>query len=160
MLGLSSVFWPLHYGGLSFSTYFITMADCVILMWTNQNAAKMCVLIRKYLTRPLQKALGNYSFLPFVGFLTTFWLFTYFKVPETKNRTIEEITAQFRRDDDGRSSVQYQSLEPESDEAINSDQWSVCNFKAKVTLCTDVLNSAIHILLIDFQLGRTSTLFR
>ena len=74
------------------------------------------------MTRPLQKALGNYSFLPFVGFLTIFWLFTYFKVPETKNRTIEEITAQFRRDDDGRSSVQYQSLEPESDEAINSDQ--------------------------------------
>ena len=72
-------------------------------------------------TISLQKALGNYSFLPFVGFLTIFWLFTYFKVPETKNRTIEEITAQFRGDGES-PSVQYQSFEPESDEAINSDQ--------------------------------------
>ncbi len=59
-----------------------------------------------------QKGLGNYSFVPFVGFLTVFWLFTYFKVPETKNRTIEEITAQFR-DENSSSNVQYERLEAE-----------------------------------------------
>ena len=34
----------LHNGGLSFPTNIITMADCIVLVWTNQNAAKMSVL--------------------------------------------------------------------------------------------------------------------
>lgn len=37
----------------------------------------------------------SYAFLPFTVFLAIFWTFTYFKVPETKNRTFEEITALF-----------------------------------------------------------------
>jgi hypothetical protein len=41
----------------------------------------------------------RYSFLPFTVFLAIFWIFTYFKVPETKNRTFEEISALFRKDD-------------------------------------------------------------
>ena len=41
----------------------------------------------------------KYAFLPFTGFLAIFWIFTYFKVPETKNRTFEEIAALFRKDD-------------------------------------------------------------
>ncbi|RWS03998.1 glucose transporter type 1-like protein, partial [Dinothrombium tinctorium] len=41
----------------------------------------------------------NYSFLPFTAFLAIFWTFTYHKVPETKNRTFEEISALFRRDE-------------------------------------------------------------
>ena len=41
----------------------------------------------------------KYSFLPFTVFLAVFWIFTYFKVPETKNRTFEEIAALFRKDD-------------------------------------------------------------
>ncbi|KAL3180395.1 hypothetical protein MRX96_008958 [Rhipicephalus microplus] len=44
-------------------------------------------------------ALGNYTFLPFTVLLGFFWTFTYKKVPETKNRTFEEISALFRRDD-------------------------------------------------------------
>lgn len=43
----------------------------------------------------LQKAMESYAFLPFTVFLAIFWTFTYFKVPETKNRTFEEITALF-----------------------------------------------------------------
>jgi len=46
-----------------------------------------------------QNAIEKYSFLPFTVFLAIFWIFTYFKVPETKNRTFEEISALFRKDD-------------------------------------------------------------
>ncbi|KAI7684819.1 Glucose transporter type 1, partial [Sarcoptes scabiei] len=45
------------------------------------------------------KIMDKYAFLPFTGFLALFWIFTYFKVPETKNRTFEEISALFRKDD-------------------------------------------------------------
>jgi len=34
--------------------------------------------------------------LPFSVFLAIFWIFTYKKVPETKNKTFEEILALFR----------------------------------------------------------------
>lgn len=44
----------------------------------------------------LQTALENYTFLPFSVFLAIFWIFTYKKVPETKNKTFEEILALFR----------------------------------------------------------------
>ncbi|XP_062991800.1 solute carrier family 2, facilitated glucose transporter member 3-like [Elgaria multicarinata webbii] len=43
-----------------------------------------------------------YVFLIFVGFLIFFFLFTYFKVPETKGRTFEDISSGFeRRTEDG-----------------------------------------------------------
>ncbi|XP_062531122.1 glucose transporter type 1 isoform X2 [Bombyx mori] len=46
---------------------------------------------------PSMKAvLDNYTFLPFSVFLAIFWIFTYKKVPETKNKTFEEILALFR----------------------------------------------------------------
>ncbi|RZF47125.1 hypothetical protein LSTR_LSTR005203 [Laodelphax striatellus] len=44
----------------------------------------------------LQNSLENYTFLPFSVFLAIFWIFTYKKVPETKNKTFEEILALFR----------------------------------------------------------------
>lgn len=43
----------------------------------------------------LNNALAQYSFLVFTGFLTLFILFTWRFVPETKGRTVEEITASF-----------------------------------------------------------------
>ncbi|XP_054709972.1 solute carrier family 2, facilitated glucose transporter member 1-like [Uloborus diversus] len=45
---------------------------------------------------PLQNILGVYTFLIFTAFLCFFWLFTFKYVPETKNKSIEEITALFR----------------------------------------------------------------
>ncbi|KAJ8320057.1 hypothetical protein KUTeg_001644 [Tegillarca granosa] len=45
----------------------------------------------------LKKSIGPYSFLPFVGFLLVFLIFAFFKVPETKGKTIEEITAMFKK---------------------------------------------------------------
>ncbi|UYV74406.1 SLC2A4 [Cordylochernes scorpioides] len=45
----------------------------------------------------MQKALKGYSFLPFVVLLVIFILLTYRYLPETKNKTFEEISALFRR---------------------------------------------------------------
>lgn len=45
---------------------------------------------------PLTEVIGEYTFLIFTVLLATFWLFTYNRVPETKGRTVEEITAIFR----------------------------------------------------------------
>lgn len=50
------------------------------------------------LTFPLMKrALENYVFLPYTCFLALFWTFTYHRVPETKNRTFEEISSIFKQ---------------------------------------------------------------
>ncbi|KAG7309705.1 hypothetical protein JYU34_004198 [Plutella xylostella] len=46
---------------------------------------------------PLTDLLGNYVFLPYTVLLLLFFAFTYFKLPETKNRTIEEVTALFKK---------------------------------------------------------------
>ncbi|XP_061705205.1 glucose transporter type 1-like [Cydia pomonella] len=45
----------------------------------------------------MKDALGHYVFLPYTAFLILFYIFTYFKLPETKNRTIEEVTAFFKK---------------------------------------------------------------
>ncbi|XP_022238794.1 solute carrier family 2, facilitated glucose transporter member 1-like isoform X1 [Limulus polyphemus] len=46
---------------------------------------------------PLTTVMGDYTFLIFTVFLAIFWIFTYKRVPETKNKTIEEITSIFRQ---------------------------------------------------------------
>lgn len=45
----------------------------------------------------LQTILGGYVFVVFSVLLVFFWIFTYKKVPETKGKTIEEISATFRQ---------------------------------------------------------------
>ncbi|XKL59246.1 hypothetical protein PGB90_000262 [Kerria lacca] len=52
----------------------------------------------------MNAALDNYTFLPFSAMLAFFWIFTYQKVPETKNKTFEEISAVFRQN--GRDNFQ------------------------------------------------------
>jgi SP family facilitated glucose transporter-like MFS transporter 1 len=46
---------------------------------------------------PLQEALGGNVFIIFTILLVFFVLFVYKKVPETKNKTIEEISSMFRQ---------------------------------------------------------------
>ncbi|CAL4185244.1 unnamed protein product, partial [Meganyctiphanes norvegica] len=48
----------------------------------------------------MQETFENYTFLPFSILLACFWVFTYYKVPETKNKTFEEISALFQRGGD------------------------------------------------------------
>lgn len=46
---------------------------------------------------PLRLAMGSWVFIIFVVMQLLFILYVWFKVPETKNKTIEEVTAQFRQ---------------------------------------------------------------
>merc|ERR1719373_1170471 len=46
---------------------------------------------------PLQALMGPYVFIVFMVIQFCFIIYVYFAVPETKNRTIEDITAQFRK---------------------------------------------------------------
>lgn len=45
----------------------------------------------------LQDFLGPYVFFLFAGVVLAFTLFTFFKVPETKGKSFEEIAAEFRK---------------------------------------------------------------
>jgi len=45
---------------------------------------------------PWQALVGGYAFLAFTGFLTFFWLFTFFYAPETKGRQLEDIEEELR----------------------------------------------------------------
>merc|ERR1711973_217148 len=46
---------------------------------------------------PLNRIMGAYVFILFMVIQLFFIIYVYFAVPETKNRTIEDITAQFRK---------------------------------------------------------------
>eukprot|EP00095_Tigriopus_kingsejongensis_P005478 maker-scaffold491_size156641-snap-gene-0.27 protein:Tk05478 transcript:maker-scaffold491_size156641-snap-gene-0.27-mRNA-1 annotation:"glucose transporter isoform x" len=65
------------------------MSVAVLINWS----ANFCVGIG---FPTMQTALENYTFLPFSVFLAIFWIFTYKKVPETKNKTFDEIATLFR----------------------------------------------------------------
>ena len=45
----------------------------------------------------LQQLCGPYVFIIFTVLLLGFFVFTFFKVPETKGRTFDEISASFRQ---------------------------------------------------------------
>ncbi|XP_018402134.1 PREDICTED: glucose transporter type 1 isoform X5 [Cyphomyrmex costatus] len=72
----------------------------------------------------MKSSLENYTFLPFSAFLAIFWIFTYKKVPETKNKTFEEILALFRHGND-RSSLRDSRLYGEEELATNSSKETV-----------------------------------
>ena len=46
---------------------------------------------------PSQQLCGSYVFIIFTVLLVLFFIFTYFKVPETKGRTFDEIASGFRQ---------------------------------------------------------------
>ena len=43
----------------------------------------------------MDESLGDYSFLPFAAIIVVFLILTIFFVPETKGRSIEEITKEY-----------------------------------------------------------------
>ncbi|XP_077998774.1 solute carrier family 2, facilitated glucose transporter member 3-like [Glandiceps talaboti] len=49
----------------------------------------------------IQQSIGAYTFLIYMGFLLCTTIFTIFFVPETKNKTFEEIVSQFRKQQAG-----------------------------------------------------------
>lgn len=50
-----------------------------------------------FLLSPSQQLCGSYVFIIFTVLLVLFFIFTYFKVPETKGRTFDEIASGFRQ---------------------------------------------------------------
>ena len=54
---------------------------------------KMSLLSTPRLHFEFQKELNDFSFLPFTVFLLLFWIFIYINLPETKNRTFEDIAS-------------------------------------------------------------------
>ncbi|KAK2724085.1 hypothetical protein QYM36_002436 [Artemia franciscana] len=57
----------------------------------------------------LNAGLSSYVFLPFSILLAFFWVFTYRKVPETRNKTFEEIAAIFKSREDRMAQMQHLS---------------------------------------------------
>ncbi|XP_062597352.1 solute carrier family 2, facilitated glucose transporter member 1-like [Saccostrea cucullata] len=57
----------------------------------------VCNFILNLIFRFMQKAMLGYVYLPFIGILVGAILFIFFKVPETKNRTFDEIAATITR---------------------------------------------------------------
>lgn len=57
----------------------------------------VCNFILNLIFRFMQKAMLGYVYLPFIGILIGAIVFIFFKVPETKNRTFDEIAATITR---------------------------------------------------------------
>ncbi|XP_062872230.1 solute carrier family 2, facilitated glucose transporter member 1-like [Trichomycterus rosablanca] len=58
--------------------------------WTANFIVAMCF-------QPVEQLTGQYVFIIFTILLVIFFIFTYFKVPETKGQTFDEISAGFRQ---------------------------------------------------------------
>ena len=80
--------------------------------------------------------LENYTFLPFSVFLAIFWVFTYKKVPETKNKTFDEIATLFRIQNKQKYDQNWSSL-------INL-QLIISNFMYERSLVNCVNNIALN----------------
>ncbi|GFS18430.1 solute carrier family 2 facilitated glucose transporter member 1 protein [Elysia marginata] len=65
------------------------LSVCVLVNWVSS-------FIVGYLFPILQSGIKDYVFLPFTVLLALFVTFTFFKVPETKGKTYEEITGLWR----------------------------------------------------------------
>merc|ERR1719384_1320297 len=62
----------------------------VVTNWTANFLVGLCFL-------PMQEAFGPYVFIVFIITQIFFIAYVFFQVPETKNKTIDEISTQFRR---------------------------------------------------------------
>ncbi|XP_003744146.1 glucose transporter type 1 [Galendromus occidentalis] len=87
---------------------------------------------------PMQYAFGDYSFLPFTALLGVFWVFTYKRVPETKNRTFDEIAALFRQ---GSSSCDQTHLAQRS---LSQPVTPTCPHQGAGPQQSHLCNSAFH----------------
>ncbi|GFO21938.1 solute carrier family 2, facilitated glucose transporter member 1 [Plakobranchus ocellatus] len=74
----------------------------VVVNWLCNFVVGICYPI-------LQKAITTYSFLPFCVMLAFFFIFTYLFVPETKGKTITEITMLFREQTDSAAATEILS---------------------------------------------------
>jgi len=64
----------------------------------------------------MQKLLEEYTFLIFLFLMIVFTLFVWRKVPETKNRTFEEIASQFQPGGD----IDVEEIVPDEDDVFGT----------------------------------------
>ncbi|XP_038047453.1 solute carrier family 2, facilitated glucose transporter member 3-like [Patiria miniata] len=88
----------------------ISIAFCV--NWTANFAVGLLFPI-------LQKALQNYVFIIFIVLLVIFFVFTFFFVPETKNKSFEEISALFKDKKDHYQAEEAGNLDGSPDGNVN-----------------------------------------
>uniref|UniRef100_A0A6A7FSS2 Glucose transporter 1 n=1 Tax=Hirondellea gigas TaxID=1518452 RepID=A0A6A7FSS2_9CRUS len=70
----------------------------------------------------MQDVFQNYTFLPFTILLACFWIFTYYLVPETKNKTFEEISAIFHKGSADRRAKRLAAKAKRRSARANSDE--------------------------------------
>ncbi|XP_045193213.2 solute carrier family 2, facilitated glucose transporter member 1-like [Mercenaria mercenaria] len=79
------------------------MSVSVVINWVSNFAVGYCFPY-------MQSGLGDFSFLPFTILLGLFFVFTAKFVPETKNRTIEEISQIWNKDSETRKQAYEQTV--------------------------------------------------
>ncbi|XP_064645201.1 glucose transporter type 1-like [Lineus longissimus] len=89
-LGPGSIPWMITAELFSQGPRPAAMSIAVLVNWS-------CNFLVGLLFPVMLSGLGDYCFIPFIVLLALFWLFTYFKVPETKNKSFEEISNIFRK---------------------------------------------------------------
>ena len=90
---MKTAVWKLSY---SYSTQYIKQT-WEVKGYQPQNSFTQAGILISPVSVQLQEAMGGYVFIIFTILLALFVLFVYLKVPETKNKTIEEITSMFRQ---------------------------------------------------------------
>lgn len=86
------------------------MSISVLINWA-------CNFAVGYVFPIMQKELNNFSFLPFTAFLLFFWIFIYVYLPETKNRTFEDIASSWNKSQSEAGNPQAKYI-PTEDTAI------------------------------------------
>jgi SP family facilitated glucose transporter-like MFS transporter 2 len=74
---------------------YIAVSGLTLFKFTQQKAGQIATNWNSLFS--IQDFCGPYVFFLFAGVVLAFTLFTFFKVPETKGKSFEEIAAEFRK---------------------------------------------------------------
>ncbi|XP_005102920.2 solute carrier family 2, facilitated glucose transporter member 1 [Aplysia californica] len=85
-LGPGSIPWLIVAELFSHSARPAAMSVCTLVNW-------LFSFIVGFVFPSIQEGLQDYTFLPFTVLLVLFFIFTFFKVPETKGKTFKEVAA-------------------------------------------------------------------
>ncbi|XP_059170673.1 glucose transporter type 1-like [Physella acuta] len=114
-LGPGSIPWLIVSELFSHDARPTAMSVCVLVNWVSS-------FLVGFVFPSLQAGLKNYTFLPFTVLLVLFFIFTFYKVPETKGKTFDEVTALWRNDScDSRRET---NAKPLSRNKIHDAKWA------------------------------------
>ncbi|XP_074650685.1 solute carrier family 2, facilitated glucose transporter member 3-like isoform X2 [Tubulanus polymorphus] len=89
-IGLGSIPWFIVAELFTQGPRGAAMSIAVLINW-------LCQIIIALGFPQMQFNMGKYTFIPFVVLNAMFWLYMFFQLPETKNKTIEQISMSFRK---------------------------------------------------------------